>query len=262
MVGLPVIRSTGMYDSDTHFPLLLHSPDRAVEEFEMEWHYQDGGVSILNGREYPIRQGMLLIAKPGDVRSTILPVRNRFIRISRADEGFARLVQGVAGVTVLSGTDACDALFARVSEWFLSDDDYRRASASALLFDVLRLAKEARMRRETAEMREGDVVARAQKYMDENYQQELSVEELARLCHVSTPYLHRLFVNRLGVTPHHALIRRRLMAAKVMLINEPCPVAEVAWKCGFQSASYFSDCFRKHEGMSPKDFRKENGYRL
>ena len=262
MYTLPMIRSAGMHDSENRYPDLMQSPERIVDEFEIEWHDQDGGVSILNGCEYPIRQGMLLIAKPGDVRSTLLPFRNRFIRISRADEGFARLLEGVAGVTMLPGADACTTIFEKVSEWFLSDDSYKRASASALLFDILRMAREARLSKEASEMREGDVVARAQKYLEEHYQQELSVEELARICHVSTPYLHRLFVSRLGVTPHHALIRRRLIAAKVMLINEPCPIADVAWKCGFQSASYFSDCFRKHVGMSPKDFRRENGYRL
>lgn len=262
MVRLPVIHSAGMFDSKNRFPALVHSPIRTVGSYEMEWYDEDGGVSVLNGREYPIRQGMLLLACPGDVRSTTLPFRNYFIKMEAVDEEFARLFQGVAGVTLMSDAETCGTIFKKVSAWFLSDDDYNRAAASAMLVELLSLARAQTMHKHAGEMRESDVVARAQQYIDEHYQQELSVEELARICHVSTPYLHRLFVNRLGITPHHALIRRRLIAAKYMLINEPCAIAEVAWQCGFQSASYFSDCFRKHTGMSPKAFRKKTGYQL
>ena len=262
MYRLPVIRSAGMFDSKTRFPALVHSPVRMVDEYEMEWYDEDGGVSMLNGREYPIRQGMLLLACPGDMRSTTLPFRNYFIKLEAVEAEFARLYRGVAGVTLMSEVETCGAIFKKASAWFLSDDDYNRAAASALLMDLLRLARAQAIHKAAGEMRESDVVARAQQYIEEHYQQELSVEELARICHVSTPYLHRLFVGHLGITPHHALLRRRLIAAKYMLINEPCAIAEVAWRCGFQSASYFSDCFRKHVGMSPKAFRRETGYQL
>ena len=262
MEGLPLICSAGMYNSENHFRAMIHSPERIVEHYELELYQQEGGVSRLNGREYPIRRGMLLIARPGDVRSTMLPFRNRFIKLSRTGETVAALMDGVAGVTLLDNSDACEKSFEHISAWFLSDDPYNRAAAAAEVIGILRAAHRQKRIGNAAQPRECDVVELAQQYIDEHYQQELSVDQLAALCHVSTPYLHRLFVKHLHITPHSALIRRRIMAAKVILINESCPIAEVAWRCGFQSASYFSDCFRRQSGMSPLQFRRETGYQL
>ena len=259
---LPVICSAGNFSSQKRFRAMQRSPQRTVSVYELELYHQDEGISILNGREYPIRRGMLLIARPGDVRSTTLPFCNHFIRLSKVDEEFAALLDGVAGVTVVENEEECERRFARISACFLSDDPYNRAAAAAELIFILHMARRHARAGDGDQPRETDVVTLARQYIDEHYQEELSVDELARLCHVSTPYLHRLFVKHLGVTPHSALLRRRLVAAKVMLINEPWPIAEVAWRCGFQSASYFSDCFRRHVGMSPIRFRKETGYQL
>ena len=92
--------------------------------------------------------------------------------------------------------------------------------------------------------------------------QPLTVEEIARDCHVSTSYLHRLFMARLGVSPHVALIQRRVTAAKALLVNSREPLAQIAWKCGFNSPSYFSDCFHRQTGMTPRAFRDSMAYQL
>lgn len=262
MYTLPLIHSAGAYESRNHFHAMQRSPLRTVHGYELELYHQDGGVSVLNGREYPIRRGMLLIARPGDQRSTTLPFRNHFIKLGAVEPSFAQLLDGVAGVTTAPNEEECEKLFERISAWFLSDDPYNRAAASAEVLAILHMAHRQGGPGACAQPQEADVVTQARQYIDEHYQEEFSVDELARICHVSTPYLHRLFVSHMGVTPHSALLRRRLMAAKVLLINDPCPIAEVAWRCGFQSASYFSDCFRRHVGMSPMQFRRETEYQL
>lgn len=262
MYTLPSIRSAGTYDSSTLFPSMQQSPERNVTEFELELFYQDGGVSILNGREYPICRGMLLIACPGDKRTTILPFRNHFIRLNHADEPLALLIRGLCGVTMLENIESGIAIFERISSHFLSDDPYSRSAAAAEIYSLLQLVHTQGSQRALLEPREGDVVQQAQAYIEAHYQEAFGVEELARVCHVSAPYLHRLFAVHLNTTPHQALMRRRLIAAKVMLINESASIANIAWKCGFQSASYFSDCFRRNVGMSPRKFRKETEYQL
>lgn len=262
MYELPVIYSAGTFDSSSKFLSITKTPERAVTEYELELYSHDGGISILNGREYPIRHGMILLSCPGDRRSSTLPFQNCFIRLSQMDDAMDKLFRGVAGVTLLEDCTAFRSLFERITEWFLSDDPYCRTAAAAEIYQLIRMIHTQRLQHTSAEPREGDVVQRAQDYIEAHYQEPFGVEDLASACHVSAPYLHRLFVNHLNITPHTALVRRRLIAAKMMLINESDSISDVAWKCGFQSASYFSDCFRRHVGMSPRKFRKETGYQL
>ena len=262
MYSLPVIHSAGTFDSSNKFRSVTQTPERVVTEYELELYHQEGGVSILNGNEYPIRRGLLLIACPGDRRSTTLPFRNHFIRLVNADESFASLFRAVSGAVLLEDDEACRTVFEHVSAWFLSDDPYYRAAAAAEIFQLLRIVRSQSKQRMHLERREDDVVQQAQEYIDKHYHEAFGVEELARVCHVSAPYLHRLFVAHLSSTPHAALTRRRVLAAKALLVNSREPISQIAWKCGFQSASYFSDCFRRHEGMLPRKFRKETGYQL
>ncbi|MBR3873881.1 MAG: helix-turn-helix transcriptional regulator [Clostridia bacterium] len=264
MPGYQLIKAAGAFDGESHFRLMKQSPLRILEGYEMELFYEDCGVSILNGIEYPIRRGMLLIARPGDTRSSQLPFRNYFIRLGQPDEQTSQLLDGICGVTQTENCEAYETLFRRISSWFLVDDLYKRAAACAAVYELLHMTHQQRLRQlqEGGETGERDVVLQAEQYIDQRYQEEVSVEEIAKACHVSVSYLHRLFVNRRGVTPHSALNSRRLSAAKSLLINGNCPIADVAWRCGFQSASYFADCFRRCVGVSPRKFRKEKGYQL
>jgi len=261
MCGLPVIHSAGIFDS-SKFYSLTRTPERTVVHYELEVFNQDGGVSILNGREYPIRRGMLLIACPGDCRNSILPFQNRFIHVTGVDDELDVLFRNAAGVTLPEDYEIFPPIFDRISLWFLADDPYLRASAAAEIYQLLRLAHSRRTQHADAAPHANHVVQCAQAYIEAHYYEPFGVEELACACHVSPPYLHRLFTAHLGITPHTALMRRRLIAAKVMLINGQDTIADIAWKCGFQSASYFSDCFRRHVGMPPHKFRLEMGYQL
>ncbi len=262
MSQMSIIRSAGTFDSETFFSPMLQTPERVLNHYELELFVQDSGVSVLNGQEYPIRRGMLLLARPNDIRQSKLPFCNRFIQLQHVDGELQALLDGIAGVVYTEELEAFEASFANIGAWFVSGESYNRAAAVGELMLLLRRIHRLRLSQPLAASREMDVVAMAQRYIEQHYQEEWSVEDLAQVCHVSTPYLHRLFVTRLKTTPHNALMQRRIMAAKVMLINDPSPVAEVAWRCGFSSASYFSDCFRRWVGVSPRKFRQETGYKL
>ena len=162
MYTLPGILSAGTYDSSTLFPAMHQSPERHLTEFELELFQQDGGVSILNGREYPIRRGMLLIACPGDRRASILPFQIHFIRVNQADAALAGLIQSVSGVTMLENPEAAQAIFERISARFLSDDPYSRAAASAEIYSLLQMAHANGIQRAALQTHEGDIVQQAQ----------------------------------------------------------------------------------------------------
>jgi len=258
---LPIIPTAGLFISEVKFHGISRSPLRTVEEYELEFYPEDGGFTHLNGEAYPMRRGNLLIARPGDQRRSTLPFRCRFIRLQPPGDDLRPLLDSLCGVTVMDDPDACEKRFANVAAWRLSDDPYNRFAAAA---EVLTLLRQVHRQRERLLEQSGgsDVLTLAMRCIEQRYMQPLTVEDIARDCHVSASYLHRLFVAHLSSTPHAALTRRRVLAAKALLVNTREPISQIAWKCGFNSSSYFSDCFRKQTGQSPREFREGMGYQL
>ena len=262
MNKIPLIRGAGVFisqqDAQRRFHNGTRTPMRTVTDYELELYDEDGGLMQLNGQDYPVRRGSVLVALPEDQRCTTLPFRCCFIKLNGLDQDMEKLMQEIAGVTYAERPENFEVAFANVRSWFLSDDLFDRLAAAGEVLKLLQMIR--RQRQKAGETGDGDVLAKAQDFIELHFREELSVEEIAQACHVSASYLHRMFSQQLRLTPHAVLIQRRIMAAKAMLANDAFPIAEVAWRCGFNSPSYFSDCFRRQTGFSPREFRDSMTY--
>ena len=92
--------------------------------------------------------------------------------------------------------------------------------------------------------------------LNRRYAEPLRLTELARGAGWSVPHLHDRFKERLGLSPHQALIRRRIQAAREFLASTNDPIKSVAGKCGFPTASAFCVQFKKATQLSPKEYRE------
>ncbi len=104
-----------------------------------------------------------------------------------------------------------------------------------------------------------DCLANAIKYVKSHLRENPSLNTTARQINISPSYLSRIFVTYLH-TPFSTFVLNEKMAyAQKLLVHSKLSMTEVAIEAGFSSSSYFSDCFRRNTGMSPLQFRKENG---
>lgn len=69
-------------------------------------------------------------------------------------------------------------------------------------------------------------------------------------------YLNSLFTKQEGITLHQYISNVRFQRAKELLSSTNLAIYEIASACGFQSASYFSEAFLKHEGITPSQYRE------
>jgi AraC-like DNA-binding protein len=92
--------------------------------------------------------------------------------------------------------------------------------------------------------------------MEQNYHLNLPIETFARLSQRSVSGFKRDFKATFQQSPGKWLLERRLRQASHLLSNSPMSVTEVALDCGFESASHFSQAFRKRFGTSPSDWKK------
>lgn len=93
--------------------------------------------------------------------------------------------------------------------------------------------------------------------IEEHYDEDLSINDIARSAKISVSTCLRLFSTVLGLTPVQYLIRHRLQkAAEELKHADSKTIAEIAYSCGFTDASYFDRCFRKEYGMTPSEYQR------
>ena len=95
-------------------------------------------------------------------------------------------------------------------------------------------------------------------YLDQHYMEKLSLESISRELRVGRTKLCRLAKQLSGgETLSHLIARRRIDAAKQLLLQNDLPISAVAEAVGLSAYPYFSRVFRSVTGMTPRDFRKQ-----
>lgn len=93
-------------------------------------------------------------------------------------------------------------------------------------------------------------------YIEQHYQEPLSVAELAEMSHYSERQFIRLFKSAFGCVPLRYIKRLRIQKARELLTDTQLSITEIAHCCGYPDSSYFSKLFQSEVGFSPRDFRK------
>lgn len=104
-------------------------------------------------------------------------------------------------------------------------------------------------------------VRRALKWMrqqiDEQPYEKISLDEIAKAAGCTAKHLCRLFSTTLGYPPAKTVTLMRLQLSLGLLTRTNLPITEIASRCGFDNALYYSRCFSKTFGRSPSQIRKE-----
>lgn len=96
--------------------------------------------------------------------------------------------------------------------------------------------------------------------LNKNENLTISVNELAKMCHVSVSYLFLLFKRHLGGTPHQYILTRRCKYAQYLLQGTTASIKSIVKDCGFSSIENFYHVFKARFGMSPAQFRQNGGF--
>ncbi len=104
-----------------------------------------------------------------------------------------------------------------------------------------------------------DSIKLAMEYIQENYSQQITIEELSAICNMSQGHFCRLFKQYTLKTPVQYINNIRLSKAMELLISGEKKVLDVAFDTGFNSLSYFIGVFKEGVGITPTKFRKEYG---
>ncbi len=90
-------------------------------------------------------------------------------------------------------------------------------------------------------------------FLENNYMENVTLDDLCKLTGLSKYYLLRSFTKQKGITPYRYLETMRIDKAKKMLEQGVMPI-DVAFKTGFTDQSHFSNFFKKFIGLTPKQY--------
>lgn len=106
---------------------------------------------------------------------------------------------------------------------------------------------------------ENSKISFAKNHIEQNYNKDIRIDELAKQMGYSTPHLINKFKACYGITPKAFLSQVRILKAKELLLSTDRLSKEVAYILGFLDELYFIRFFKKYTGLTPKQFRE---YRL
>ena len=93
--------------------------------------------------------------------------------------------------------------------------------------------------------------------MEANVEEPLATEDIARLVGVSRRQLERLFKQYLDNLPSRYYLEMRLARARQLLQQTPQSILQIGLACGFSSGPHFSNAYRSHFGVTPREQRSQ-----
>lgn len=105
------------------------------------------------------------------------------------------------------------------------------------------------------------VFTKVKEYIWKNYNQAISLKNLADAVGINACYLSHLFRKEMGTSFLQYLTAVRISIAKTLLMQTTMSIMEICLEVGYQDPSHFAKIFRRKEGAHPTEFRKRSGGR-
>jgi transcriptional regulator GlxA family with amidase domain len=168
-----------------------------------------------------------------------------------------RLFWEDVGIITCAGGSAVADLAAVLVKRHVGEDAERNA-LEILQVDRWREGGEMQSRTPLALSFDGDPRIKASlQFMEQNIDEKIRVDEVARAVGVSRRQLERLFHEKTGISPGEALSKIRMNKAMFLVERTSRPLIEIALEVGFENSSHFGRKFRKNFGISPIRLRAE-----
>ena len=95
-------------------------------------------------------------------------------------------------------------------------------------------------------------------FIEQNFQNDISVEDIAGFCNLNRSYFGKIFRDTLGKSPQEFLISYRMSKAAELLKLTELSVGDISSAVGYLNQLHFSRAFKKIYGTSPRQWRNEN----
>ena len=93
--------------------------------------------------------------------------------------------------------------------------------------------------------------------LDNSIYTQQDLNSISETLQLSVPQIIRVFKEEYNKTPHSYLIEKRIMTAAILLKSTKVPVNRIATQLKFTDQQYFANVFRRSEGVTPSEYRRQ-----
>lgn len=276
------------FTSDADFPFFIqygeHDTDLYIHSHrdfnELVIVIDGSAVHIVNSEEYTIKKGDVFVVGNGTVHGY---KNTKNFRICNIMYRHGEMFSAMPDIAASAGYQALFVLEPRITkeQSFKSSlrlqrenykavksildemiEEYERRSDGVKSMLISRFTQLAVMLSrlysfEVSENKQDIInIAKAVSYIENHFDESISVAELAELSHYSERHFMRIFRKAYNASPIEYIINLRINRACALLTGAELTVSETAVKCGFDDVNYFSRLFKKKTGVSPSEYRK------
>lgn len=249
-------------DTHTRFPRTMHMHH---DMLEIVFIKEGNGSHMIGDRHYKTQKGDILIYNNGVLHD----------EYSNIDANMSVFCCGITGVK-LAGLPK-NHLVSKEQSYVLHSGEYASNIESLLEMMHLQISEKRPGAEEIcsyllcalitlilqipqenfalSKSEESVLLSEIKSYIDEHYQEDITLNLLSQRFHISSYYLIHIFKKSIGFSPIHYIIRRRIGEAQSLLINTKDSITKIAGMVGYDNTSYFATLFSKTVGMSPKKYR-------
>ena len=244
--------------------LTTHSfPKHFHESYGIGLGDRGSGVIYCQGTKYIAPPQHLIFFHPGEVHSGYANEQNpwtyRMIYldvsvINQVIENYGQIISfpqtTFSNRSIANLFDCTHQLFSQSASKLEHDESLQNF--------VKRLIKQASIIPKTSSnSQEHKAIKLIREYLEENYQENVSLERLCSLTGWSPSYLVTTFRQKLGIPPHSYQMQVRVQRAKKHLLTNK-PLVKVALDVGFFDQSHLTRCFKRVMGVTPGAYRNSN----
>lgn len=95
-------------------------------------------------------------------------------------------------------------------------------------------------------------------FIEQNFQNDISVEDMAANCGLNRSYLGKIFKDSVGKSPQEFLLNYRMIKAAELLKLTTLSVGDIGNAVGYSNPLHFSRAFKNVYGISPRTWRNQN----
>lgn len=150
----------------------------------------------------------------------------------------------------------CSRIYERITA--AAEDPVNGGERTSVLVYELILAARSCLNGKAAESGTAlNIADEALKYINEYYMRDITLESLANLTGVSLQHFCRVFRDKAGMRPMEYISKKRISEAKRLLTDTEMQIQDIAQAVGIADRNYFGIIFKKLEGLTPTDYRRE-----
>lgn len=102
-----------------------------------------------------------------------------------------------------------------------------------------------------------DYINKAVKHIGSHFMEHLTLDDLSDMFGLNKYYFAKQFKSYVGTPPNEYILMTRIAHAKELLKYSDETIEDISYRCGFHQVSHFISTFKKHEAVTPLQFRKD-----